>query len=192
MILKKMTINAILDYIEDNIEISPIDINSLVEYSGYSRRYLQLLFFDYIGMPVGKYIQRRRVSRAAVLLRLTNLPLVTISEKLCYDSQQHSLANSRSIPVTPHSNTGKIKYGHLKTRRVTDIWILCFQFRNSGAWKTRISLVLLFALKKKSRIPLKILSKSGIWLNHYFHAVTNRCLFQTPLARKINLMTILL
>ena len=88
MILKKMTINAILDYIEDNIEISPIDINSLVEYSGYSRRYLQLLFFDYIGMPVGKYIQRRRVSRAAVLLRLTNLPLVTISEKLCYDSQQ--------------------------------------------------------------------------------------------------------
>ncbi|EIX1199025.1 helix-turn-helix domain-containing protein [Escherichia coli] len=86
--LKEMTINAILDYIEDNIEVSPIDINSLVEYSGYSRRYLQLLFFDYIGMPVGKYIQRRRVSRAAVLLRLTNLPLVTISEKLCYDSQQ--------------------------------------------------------------------------------------------------------
>ncbi|WP_407905193.1 helix-turn-helix domain-containing protein [Escherichia coli] len=83
-----MTINAILDYIEDNIEISPIDINSLVEYSGYSRRYLQLLFFDYIGMPVGKYIQCRRVSRAAVLLRLTKLPLITISEKLCYDSQQ--------------------------------------------------------------------------------------------------------
>ncbi len=27
MILKKMTINAILDYIEDNIEISPIDID---------------------------------------------------------------------------------------------------------------------------------------------------------------------
>ncbi|GDP58018.1 transcriptional regulator [Escherichia coli] len=88
MILKEMTINAILDYIEDNIEVCPIDINSLVEYSGYSRRYLQLLFYDYVGMPVGKYIQRRRVSRAAVLLRLTNLPLVTISEKLCYDSQQ--------------------------------------------------------------------------------------------------------
>ncbi|MBN6398533.1 AraC family transcriptional regulator [Escherichia coli] len=86
--LKKMTINAILDYIEENIEIAPIDINSLVEYSGYSRRYLQLLFYDYVGMPVGKYIQRRRISRAAILLRLTNLPIVTISEKLCYDSQQ--------------------------------------------------------------------------------------------------------
>ncbi|ENY9605824.1 helix-turn-helix domain-containing protein [Escherichia coli] len=83
-----MTINAILDYIEENIEIGPIDINSLVEYSGYSRRYLQQLFYDCIGIPVGKYIQRRRVSRSAVLLRLTNLPLVTISEKLCYDSQQ--------------------------------------------------------------------------------------------------------
>lgn len=49
MILKEMTINAILDYIEDNIEVSPIDINSLVEYSGYSRRYLQLLFLIILG-----------------------------------------------------------------------------------------------------------------------------------------------
>ncbi|EEW0736044.1 TPA: helix-turn-helix transcriptional regulator [Escherichia coli] len=88
MPLKKMKINAILDYIETNIEIKTIDINSLVKYSGYSRRYLQMLFFDHMGIPVGKYIQRRRGTRAAVLLRLTNLSLVTISEKLCYDSQQ--------------------------------------------------------------------------------------------------------
>ena len=88
MALKEMTINAILDYIEENLETGPTDINSLVEYSGYSRRYLQLLFHDYVGMPIGQYIQRRRISRAAILLRLTDLPLVAISEKLCYDSQQ--------------------------------------------------------------------------------------------------------
>ncbi len=86
--LKEMTVNAILNYIEENIEVTLIDINSLVDYSGYSRRYLQQLFSQYIGMPVGKYIQRRRVTRAAVLLQLTGLTIVSISERLCYDSQQ--------------------------------------------------------------------------------------------------------
>ncbi|EFC0398052.1 helix-turn-helix transcriptional regulator, partial [Escherichia coli] len=60
----------------------------LVARSGYSRRNLQLLFKRFVGMPVGKYIRLRRVSRSAVLLRLTNLPLSVISTTLCYDSQQ--------------------------------------------------------------------------------------------------------
>ncbi len=86
--LKEMTINAILNYIEDNIETSKIDIDTLVEFSGYSRRYLQLIFKHKIGMPVGQYIQRRRISRAALFLRLTNFTIISISERLFYDSQQ--------------------------------------------------------------------------------------------------------
>lgn len=86
--LHEITINAILKYIDFNIDKHPIDINSLVQYSGYSRRYLQLIFCREIGMPIGKYIQRRRVTRAALLLRLTRLTITLISEKLCYDSQQ--------------------------------------------------------------------------------------------------------
>ncbi|HGH3390177.1 TPA: helix-turn-helix domain-containing protein [Citrobacter freundii] len=86
--IKEMTINAITKYIEDNIEISNIDIDSLVSYTGYGRRYLQKIFKDTIGLPVGKYIQLRRVSRAAVFLRYTHLSLVSISTRLCYDSQQ--------------------------------------------------------------------------------------------------------
>ncbi|WP_426347876.1 helix-turn-helix domain-containing protein [Cronobacter universalis] len=86
--LKAMTINAITQYIEDNLEQISIDIECLVNYSGYSRRYLQLIFRNHIGIPVGKYIQLRRITRAAVLLRLTNLAIVTISETLHYDSQQ--------------------------------------------------------------------------------------------------------
>ncbi|MFL4364396.1 helix-turn-helix domain-containing protein, partial [Escherichia coli] len=62
--------------------------NTLVEYSGYSRRYLQLLFKEIIGLSIGKYIQQRRVTRAAIYLQLTNLPIDIISGRLCYDSQQ--------------------------------------------------------------------------------------------------------
>nr|EIK9881714.1 helix-turn-helix transcriptional regulator [Salmonella enterica] len=86
--LKIMAVNAITQYIEENLEVSPINIDTLVEYSGYSRRYLQILFKKCIGMPVGRYIQLRRITRAAVLLRLSGLSLVSISERLFYDSQQ--------------------------------------------------------------------------------------------------------
>jgi AraC-like DNA-binding protein/predicted transcriptional regulator YdeE len=86
--LKELTINALLNYIDENIEKKALDINELVVFSGYSRRYLQLLFSKNVGIPVGKYIQRRRITRASLLLRLTRLSIVTISEKLFYDSQQ--------------------------------------------------------------------------------------------------------
>ncbi|ENC8109323.1 TPA: helix-turn-helix domain-containing protein [Escherichia coli] len=86
--IKETTINSVLKYIEDNIEVISIDINALVEYSGYSRRYLQLLFKEMIGLSIGKYIQRRRITRAAIYLRLTNLPIAIISGRLFYDSQQ--------------------------------------------------------------------------------------------------------
>ncbi|EES0916670.1 helix-turn-helix domain-containing protein [Escherichia coli] len=86
--IRLLTIKEILQYIEDNLDIYNIDIDSLVTRSGYSRRNLQLLFKRFVGMPVGKYIRLRRVSRSAVLLRLTNLPLSVISTTLCYDSQQ--------------------------------------------------------------------------------------------------------
>nr|WP_050553072.1 helix-turn-helix transcriptional regulator [Escherichia coli] len=86
--LKLMAVNAITQYIDDNLGKKNINIDDLVIYSGYSRRYLQMFFKRHIGMAVGRYIQLRRVSRAAVFLRLTGLSLSEIAERLFYDSPQ--------------------------------------------------------------------------------------------------------
>ncbi|ELP9925423.1 helix-turn-helix domain-containing protein [Salmonella enterica] len=86
--IRLTTISAILQYIEDNLGKCTINIDSLVNYSGYSRRYLQMLFKEHIGMPVGKYIRLRKITKAAFFLKLTNLTLAEISERLLYDSQQ--------------------------------------------------------------------------------------------------------
>ncbi|WP_395224922.1 helix-turn-helix domain-containing protein [Salmonella sp. SKLX107313] len=86
--LREMAVNSIIQYIEDNLENFFINIESLVDYSGYSRRYLQITFKEYMGIPVGQYIRKRRISRAAALLRLTHLPIIDISGRLFYDSQQ--------------------------------------------------------------------------------------------------------
>ncbi|ELD1746210.1 helix-turn-helix domain-containing protein [Escherichia coli] len=86
--LKEMIVNSIIQHIEDNLENYFITIDNLVDYSGYSRRYLQITFKEYMGIPIGKYIRVRRASRAAALLRLTKLSIIDISERLFYDSQQ--------------------------------------------------------------------------------------------------------
>ncbi|HAL9674985.1 TPA: helix-turn-helix transcriptional regulator [Escherichia coli] len=88
MTINSMTINAIIHYIEDNIKNKNINIDNMVSYSGYSRTYLQLIFKKIVGIPLGKYIQLRRIIYAALLLRQTNLSLFAISELSHYDSQQ--------------------------------------------------------------------------------------------------------
>lgn len=47
--LKTIAVNAIVEYIENNLELMHINADALVEYSGYSKRYLQILFSLIIG-----------------------------------------------------------------------------------------------------------------------------------------------
>lgn len=84
----KSCIDGVINFIDDNIEKLNININMLSEYSGYSRRHLQLLFRKYIGIPIGKYIKLRRVSRASIYLILTRNKISDISEIMLFDSPQ--------------------------------------------------------------------------------------------------------
>ncbi|HGB4253809.1 TPA: helix-turn-helix domain-containing protein [Salmonella enterica subsp. enterica serovar Virchow] len=129
---RMMAVNAITQYIDDNLETIPVDINCLVDYSGYSRRYLQLMFKERIGMPLGRYIQLRRITRAAVLLRLTKLPLSKIAERLFYDSQQSFTRefkkNSGYTPLQYRNNnvwSFKNMTGHLETETMVPSPTIC-------------------------------------------------------------------
>jgi AraC-like DNA-binding protein len=85
--VKAMTVRDVLNYIEDNFATG-IDINDIAQFSGYSRRHIQALLKQYIGMPIGLYIRKRRIIQASYLLRLTNINVIDISLKLGFDSQQ--------------------------------------------------------------------------------------------------------
>lgn len=85
--VKAMTVRDVLNYVEDNFATG-IDINDITKVSGYSRRHIQELLKQYIGMPIGLYIRRRRIIRASFLLRLTSTNMIDISFKLGFDSQQ--------------------------------------------------------------------------------------------------------
>ena len=85
--LKTMIVNDILIFIEKKLE-SELRIDTIVEYSGYGRRYIQLLFKKYVFIPIGRYIRERRLTRSAMLLQLTKMPLIDIALRFQFDSQQ--------------------------------------------------------------------------------------------------------
>ncbi len=87
--IQKMTVKSILDYIDKLLdEGTKIDISTVSAYSGYSSRHIQRLFRDETGMPMGDYVRRRRLTRAAFLVRMTKRSFSDIAFSLGFDSQQ--------------------------------------------------------------------------------------------------------
>ncbi|XTZ40536.1 helix-turn-helix domain-containing protein [Salmonella enterica] len=85
--VRKKIIQQLLEWIECNLE-HPISIEDVAQKSGYSRRNIQLLFSSIVHMPLGTYIRKRRLCRAAILVRLTAKSMLDIALSLHFDSQQ--------------------------------------------------------------------------------------------------------
>lgn len=85
--VRKKIIQQLLVWIECNLE-HPISIEDVARKSGYSRRNIQLLFSNIVRMPLGMYIRKRRLCRAAILVRLTAKSMLDIALSLHFDSQQ--------------------------------------------------------------------------------------------------------
>ncbi|MBB7505560.1 helix-turn-helix domain-containing protein [Escherichia coli] len=85
--IKDQTIRYLLKWIEENLE-QRITIDDMVCLSGYSRKYIQSIFKDFTGISIGSYIRRRRLCRAAILVRLTSMTMIDIATLLLFDSQQ--------------------------------------------------------------------------------------------------------
>ncbi|MGP3592755.1 helix-turn-helix domain-containing protein [Vagococcus sp. WN89Y] len=88
-LLHKMMAEKILEYVDAEVESGRrTDIDTLAAYSGYSRRHLQRLFLAVTGVGLGEYIRRRRLNRAALLLRFSRRGYQDIALSLGFDSQQ--------------------------------------------------------------------------------------------------------
>lgn len=87
VLMKQMLYLKMLAWLEDNIYCNPA-IDDLAQYMGYSRRFVYEVFYQYGRLPIGQYIRLRRLTIAAVSLRLTRQPIAAIAWQLSYDSPQ--------------------------------------------------------------------------------------------------------
>lgn len=77
----------LLVWIENNLE-KKVLLDNVSDKAGYSKWYLQRIFRGETGISLATYIRHRKLSRAAVMLKMTSLGIIDISEKLGYSTQQ--------------------------------------------------------------------------------------------------------
>lgn len=94
-------VRYVLNWVERNLHAGS-DISHLVQDVGCSRKKLELDFVKECGLPPGEYLYRRRMSRAAMLLRLTALSITEISASLRFhNAQNFARAFRKFTGVTP-------------------------------------------------------------------------------------------
>lgn len=64
-------IRDLLRWIDDNLD-KPLSLDNVAAKAGYSKWHLQRMFKEVTDQAIGAYIRARRLSRAAVALRLTS------------------------------------------------------------------------------------------------------------------------
>lgn len=91
----------ILSWVEEN-NFTILHIDDLVADIGYSRRTIETWFKEHYQLSLGEYILRRRLSRAAIMLRMTSIPVTDIAYLFHYQSSQgFSRAFKKMTGLTP-------------------------------------------------------------------------------------------
>lgn len=89
-------LHLVLSYVEDNLN-SELPLRAIARASGVSVSQLKALFRQSVGIPVHQYVIRRRVERAALLLRRSSLPISQIALETGFSHQSHLAMRMRRI-----------------------------------------------------------------------------------------------
>lgn len=94
-------IRDLLTWLESHLDLS-LSLDNVAAKAGYSKWHLQRMFKDVTGHAIGAYIRARRLSKAAVALRLTARPILDIALQYRFDSQQtFTRAFKKQFALTP-------------------------------------------------------------------------------------------
>lgn len=94
-------IHDLLAWLESHLD-QPLSLDNVAAKAGYSKWHLQRMFKEVTDHAIGAYIRARRLSKAAVALRLTSRPILDIALQYRFDSQQtFTRAFKKQFNLTP-------------------------------------------------------------------------------------------
>jgi AraC family transcriptional regulator len=95
------TLRHLLAHIEDNLDAA-LTLDKLANVAGLSASHLKALFRQSMGLPVHQYVVRRRVERAAALLRSGHLSSSEVALATGFAHQSHLARQMRRLlGITP-------------------------------------------------------------------------------------------
>lgn len=80
-------IHDLINWLESHMD-QPLSLDNVAAKSGYSKWHLQRMFKDITGQAIVSYIRARRLTKAAIALRLTRRKILDIALQYHFDSQQ--------------------------------------------------------------------------------------------------------
>lgn len=86
--IKKQHINDLVEWIEANLT-DDLNIDQITLKSGYSKWHMQRMFKEMTGQTLAAYTRKRRLTMAAMALRLTRMTLIDIAVRFGFDNQQN-------------------------------------------------------------------------------------------------------
>ncbi len=93
--------DALLDWLTNNLHLE-LDTAALASKACMSERNFRRRFEAELGMPVGRYLARTRVTKAQSLLETTSLPVASIAKRCGFSSSEAMrYAFSSELDVTP-------------------------------------------------------------------------------------------
>ena len=99
--LPERKLKRALSYIEERLA-QDLTLHDIAREAGFSTSRFSVLFKQATGMPVHRFVIRRRVQRAVELITRTRLPLCDVAQQAGFAHQSHmSLAVRRFHGVTP-------------------------------------------------------------------------------------------
>lgn len=99
--LPRPTLQRVLAYIDDRLS-ADLNLRTIAEVAGMSPSHFGTLFKNSLGIPVHRYIIRRRVERAVDLITHTRLPLSDVALHVGFANQSHmAMTVRRYIGVAP-------------------------------------------------------------------------------------------
>jgi AraC family transcriptional regulator len=99
--LPKRRLRRVLAHIDERLT-SDLSLAEIASVAGVSASHLKLLFKQSVGVPVHRYVMKRRVDRAAELLKHGRAPLADVALQAGFANQSHmARCLRRSLGVTP-------------------------------------------------------------------------------------------
>ncbi|ECC3555053.1 helix-turn-helix domain-containing protein [Salmonella enterica subsp. salamae] len=114
---KELIVLNVIERIESRLEKKEnISVDEVADISGFTKRYIQKIFKEQTKMNISSYIKRRRLTKAAILIKLTKKSIYHIAMELHFSTQQaFTRAFSREFNVTPFNfrNSEHFDYSRL-------------------------------------------------------------------------------
>lgn len=86
--LQDFYVREALTFVEQNFQ-NDITVEDIAAFCNLNRSYFSKIFRDAVGQPPQEFLINYRMTKAAELLKITNLPIGTISSAVGYPSQLH-------------------------------------------------------------------------------------------------------